>query len=132
MGLYIFQHPETEEIKEIFQNMNDSHEYSEDGIKWNRLFTKPTAAIDTQWNADSKQDFINKTGSKKGTIGDILDKSAELSAERAKKEGKDKVKQDYFKNYSETRGGKMHLDQRKEKVKEITKDIVLKLHKKNN
>ena len=129
MPYYLFEN--NGEIKEIFQHMNDLHEYRENGIKWNRIFIKPNAGIDTNWDPNSKTDFANKTGSKKGTLGEILDKSAELSSIREQKYGKDDVKENYYRNYSKTRDGKIHLNERKEKLAKITKEVTIKYNKKN-
>ena len=32
MAIYLYKNPETEEIKEVFQGMNDEHVFSKDGI----------------------------------------------------------------------------------------------------
>lgn len=131
MPIYLFSNPKDEnEIIEIIMSVHDNHEYFKDGIKWDRVFTKPTAAIDTKWDPNSKKDFAAKTGSKKGTLGDMIDKSRELSEVRKNKEGSDSVQKDYFKKYSDERGGKTHIDERKQKAKEITKDIMVKFKSK--
>ena len=55
------------------------------------------ASIDPWNNAD----FVNKTAGKQGTYGDLMDRSAELSAQRASQNGGvDPVKEKYYKNYS--------------------------------
>lgn len=92
MPIYIYQHPKTEEVIEIIQGMNDTHEYIKDGVKWTRIFTKPQATIDTQINPNSANDFVNNTKNKNYSIGDLWDKSAELSEKRAKG-GQDPIKQ---------------------------------------
>ena len=58
------------------------------------------------WN---NNDFVNKTADMKGTVGDMLDKSAELSAKRAEESGGvDPVKKEFYKNYSKERKGAKH------------------------
>jgi hypothetical protein len=41
-------------------------------------------------------------------MGDLWDRSAELSAKRKDKMGKDPVKEKYFENWSKKRKGKKH------------------------
>lgn len=115
MPLYCYQNEETGEIKDVFQGMNDVHEYfgedgSEDG--WKRVFTVPQASIDSHIDPFKASDFAAKTGGKKGTYGDLLDRSAELSEKRADSNGGvDPIKQKYFENYSkERRGAKHHAE----------------------
>jgi hypothetical protein len=132
MPLYIFSNPNNpEEFVEILQSMNDIHEYIKDNIKWNREFTRPNASFDTNWIPESSQDFVEKTRNKKGTLGEIMDKSAELSEKRKEKEGIDVVKQKYYDDYAKLRDGKRHLNERKEKLKEIVKDTTIKWAAKN-
>jgi predicted nucleic acid-binding Zn ribbon protein len=117
MPIYIFFNTETEEYKEVFQKMNDVHEYfGESGQEknWKRVFTIPQASFDSKIDPFNTKDFVTKTGAKKGTYGDLLDKSAELSRKRAEMAGgQDPVKQKYFENYSKARRGAKHPDQMK-------------------
>ena len=82
MPIYIYKHPSEEIYREVLQSMNDVHEYFEDGTQWNRVFLVPNASIDSSINPYSQNDFVNKTANKKGTMGDLMDLSAELSAKR--------------------------------------------------
>lgn len=117
MPIYIFQRESTKEVKEVFQNMNDKHEYfGEDGSEndWKRVFTVPNASIDTNVDPFDSKQFVERTGSKKGTVGSLLDQSKELSEKRAEKNGGvDPVKEQYFKNYSAQRKGAKHPEQMK-------------------
>jgi hypothetical protein len=107
MPNYIFSHPETGEIIEVFQKMNDEHLYvDKNGVKWNRIFTKPQASIDTSWNPYSESDWLDKTKQKKGNIGNILDKARELSSQREKEKGIDEKKEKYKRDWSKKRRGK--------------------------
>lgn len=119
MPIYIYHNSETDEYREIFQSMNEKHEYfgtEGDEKTWKRVFTIPQARIDGEVDPFSSQQFIDKTYNKKGTYGDLLDRSAELSAKRADiAGGVDPVKQQYFDNYSKTRKGAKHPDQFKKK-----------------
>ena len=114
MPTYIFQHPSTGDVKEISQRISDAHEYIDDsGIQWNRVFTVPHASIPslTRIDAGSEQDFMNKTQDTGGTCGDLFDLSNELSAKRKSQSsnGKDPIKQRFFKDYSTERKGLKHL-----------------------
>ena len=110
MPVYIFENPQTGETIEVVQKMNDSHVYVDDnGLEWKRVFQVPNAAVDTDFSADMTEgEFVRKTGNKSGTMGDLWDASAELSKKREKKYGKDRVKDKFFKKYSEDRKGLKH------------------------
>jgi hypothetical protein len=109
-------------------SVHDIHEFSKDGIKWIRIFTIPTASIDSKWNCDDPNDFVIKSGKKKGSYGDILDKSLELSKEREKKYGRDEIKEQKFKDYAEKRHGHEHPLKKRERLDKLKKEgIKLKL-----
>jgi hypothetical protein len=108
MPIYIFQSPKTGEVKEILQNINDDHSYSEGGVVWQRIFTVPNAAIDTKNDIFDSKGFAAKTMNKKGSVGDLFDAAKEASEKREKITGKDPIKQDYFKKWSAKRKGKKH------------------------
>ena len=111
MPFYIYQNPNTEEYIEILQGMNDEHEYTDsNGVKWNRVFTIPNAAIDLETDPFDNSQFIEKTQNA-GSMGELWDRSAELSHKRAeKRDGIDPLKKKYFKDYSAKRDGAKHLD----------------------
>ncbi len=110
MPFYLFENVETGEYKEVFFHMNDEKIYNgEDGTQvgvWSRRYYSPNAGVDTRINPESARDFVEKTGRKKGTIGDILDASAEMSARRTEIMGKDPLIQKYKDEYSGKRKGK--------------------------
>jgi hypothetical protein len=113
MPLYVFQHPEDENLtKDIFFNMNDDKKFvDEEGTEWKRVFLGSQLSCEASIDPWDNADFVNKTANKKGSYGDLLDKSAELSAQRAEQNGGiDPVKQKYYKNYSEKRKGAVHPD----------------------
>ena len=107
MPLYIYKHPNKEEYEEVFQSMNEEHSYSDkEGIKWQRQFTSPEISSQKITNPWDSNAFVNQTGDNKGTMGDLMDRSAELSDMRAKENGGvDPIKEKKFKEYSKTRGG---------------------------
>jgi hypothetical protein len=124
MPIYLYQHPETEKITEIYQSMVEEHVYIDsDGVKWNRIFTKPQASIDTQIDPNSSRDFVEKTRNKKGTIGEMWDKSAELSEKRARMAGHDPVKEKAQESYTK-RTGKEHPSIKQDRMKKV-KNVTL-------
>jgi hypothetical protein len=117
MPVYIYHNTATDEYSEVFQGMNDLHVYSGingDEDSWKRVFTVPNASIDSHVDPFSSKQFVDKTQNKKGTYGDLLDRSAEMSDKRASLAGgKDPVKEKYFTDYSAKRRGAKHPDQMK-------------------
>ena len=118
MPLYIYLNESTNEYREILQGMNDPHEYfgetDEVNEPWQRVFTIPNASIDTQIDPFNSNQFVDRTGSKKGSYGDMLDYSSEMSQRRADQAGGvDPVKEKYFKEYSKKRKGAKHFEQMK-------------------
>ena len=115
MPIYIFEHPETEEQIELFFGMNDEKCYTDqDGVKWKRVFLGSQLSTEGKVDPWNNADFVNKTGNKKGTLGDMMNLSSELSAQRAAQNGGvDPIKEKYYKDYSKARGGAQHPDQKK-------------------
>ena len=96
--------------------MNDEHVYSEDGVEWSRVFLAPNASIDNSIDPFNKQQYIDATYNKKGTIGDMMDLSSELSAKRAEKSGGlDPVKEKFYDSYAKERKGAEHPNRIKER-----------------
>lgn len=109
MPIYIFKNPKTSETIEVFQNVNDEHIYLDgDGLSYERVYTSPNVSVDSQIDPFSSKDFIEKTRNKKGTIGDLWDKSKELSEKRGGLN--DPVKNKFFSDYEKKHGVK-HTDQ---------------------
>jgi hypothetical protein len=117
--IYIYKHPQQEEYREEVQGMNDKHVYFDsDGLEWKRVFTIPNASIDSQIDPHSSKEFINKTANKKGSMGDIMDYSKDLSLQRAEANGGiDPIKEKYYKDYASKRKGAKHVDQIKSEIK---------------
>lgn len=92
--------------------MDDEKQYIDDeGVEWKRVFLGSQLSCNADIDPWSNSDFVNKTANKKGSIGDLMDKSAELSEKRAQENGGvDPVKSNYYKNYSKKRGGATHDD----------------------
>lgn len=107
MPFYLFENPETGEVKEILQDMSDAHEYSEENIQWNRIFTVPNAFVSgSPVDPHNPADFARETYEKKGTYGDLMDRSAELSAKRAERYGEDPVQKKSEEKWSRERKGR--------------------------
>ena len=119
MPIYIYRHPDEEKYIEVLQTMSQDHIYFDsDGLEWKRVFTVPNASIDSQIDPYSKKDFVDKTANKKGTFGDMMDHSKEMSQMRAESNGGvDPVKEKYYKDYSSKRKGAKHFDEIKSKSK---------------
>ena len=112
MPLYTFSHPETGETKDLFFHMNDEKKFVDpNGTEWRREYHSPelnSTGSSDPW--DSKQ-FVEKTGKNKGNLGELLDRSSDLSKERASQNGGvDPVKEKYYEKYSKNRNGAIHPD----------------------
>ena len=120
MPLYIFKHPSAGEETEVFFGMNEEpKEYiDENGLKWDRVFSSPELNTVGKIDPWSNSDFVNKTAQKKGSVGDLLDTSSELSEIRAQERGGvDPVKQKHYNKYAKERGGRRHTKEKIEKIK---------------
>jgi hypothetical protein len=118
MPLYTYSNPaDSEDVIEIIQSMSETHEYIKDGVKWERIWEKPRFNSQGSSKIDpfDKKKFIDKTGKMKGTYGDILDYSKELSEERKSKMGYDPEQNKFFNDFKKEKGYKHHKD-RPEKV----------------
>jgi hypothetical protein len=120
MPLYIFKHPSADEETEVFFGMNEEpKEYIDgNGLKWDRVFSSPELNTVGKIDPWSNSDFVNKTAQKKGSVGDLLDTSSELSEIRAQERGGvDPVKQKHYNKYAKERGGRRHPKEKIEKLK---------------
>lgn len=120
MPLYVYEHPQTQDSIELLQGMNDPHEYIDDeGVEWNRVFFVPNASFDTQVDPHSQSDFLKATANKKGTVGDMMDYSKELSEKRSDSEGKDPVREKFLRNYEKNTGRKHNSESRVYESKKV-------------
>ena len=114
--LYTYKHPEKEEYIEVIQGMNDEHVYvDEEGVTWDREYTSPNAQIKDTIDPFNKNQFLQKTADSKGTMGDMMDRSQELSEKRKSILGRDPAQEKFFDNYAKKRMGKRHWDDPKGK-----------------
>jgi hypothetical protein len=110
MPEYLYEHPKNGKVISLIQSVHDKHEYvDKNGVKWNRVFTAPELNTEGKLKPDcTVKEFSDYVGKKKGTIGDLFDRSAELSQKREKMMGKDPLKKKYFESWSKKRKGKRH------------------------
>jgi hypothetical protein len=114
MPIYTFSHPENGKIIEIVQAMSEEHVYvDEKGVKWQREFCKPQASIDTQLSLNDPKDFVRKTRHKNYSLGQLWDKSAELSEKRGGNSGQDEMRRSAELKY-EQKTGKKHPHAKKQ------------------
>tara|TARA_R110002020_G_scaffold475906_2_gene714468 strand:+ start:1970 stop:2314 length:345 start_codon:yes stop_codon:yes gene_type:complete len=106
MPEYIYENPDTGEQVSVWQSVHEEHVYEIEGTEYSRVYTVPQASIDTHIDPYSQKEFREKT--KVENVGDMWDRSKELSEIRAAKEGKDPVKEKYFKDYAKKTKGKKH------------------------
>ena len=99
MPYYLYQ-SKNGEIKEILQKMSEEHVYIENGEKWARIFSIPTASIDTKFNAFSDRDFVEKSKKKNMSVGSMWDESKIQSEKRANILGKDPIKEKAENDYT--------------------------------
>lgn len=120
MPNYLYQDTRDQRIYEVFQKMNEKHDaFAPDGFKLKRIFINPQVSIDAfKIDPYKPSDFIRAT-KKSGKYGDVLDRSKELSLKRADKEGKDPIKERYYKNWAKRRRGIKHPDVQQQESKEI-------------
>jgi hypothetical protein len=125
--IYQFKNKKTGQIKDVYMSMSDYKPFcgengDEDG-QWERIYYAPQLnTVGTRIDPYNSKHFVDKTGRMKGTYGDLLDYSAELSEKRASKDGEDPLKRKYFEEYKKKRGGKKHL-------KDVPKKIETKNYK---
>lgn len=87
-----------------------------EGREWRRVFAIPSPTYDsTIIDPNSALAFEKSNDGKRYTLGDVWDKSAEMSARRASKYGSDPVKQAYYDNYAKSRKGARHPNELKER-----------------
>jgi cell fate regulator YaaT (PSP1 superfamily) len=124
MPLYVFENEKTGEQREVVLPMEASKTYKKG---WRRVFMVPNAMMPVKIDPNNKTDFVQKTARYK-TVGDLWSSSEEMSHKRAEKEGKDPIREKWFKDYSKKRNGVMHPIQRKQKAMETAKKAGLRVH----
>ena len=118
--IYKFRNIETDEYMEVEMSMKDYKPYqgiSGDEDCWERVYEAPQISMRNSTSAKidpfDQKAFVDRTGNMKGTVGDMMDYSKELSEKREALHGKeDPVKRQHFKNY-EKKTEKKHLQDKK-------------------
>lgn len=136
MPLYPFIQPDTGETQDIYFTMSEAPKIGTtvefEGQMWKRELTTSQLAVAGLKPIDpfSAKQFVNKTGQmKNGTMGNLWDASKELSEKRAAKEGKDPVKEQYYRDYRTQRRGTPHLGQLAEQQRAAAKAANEKMKK---
>lgn len=121
MPIYLYKNPKSGKVKEVIQRMNEDHVYfDESGLQWERVFTVPQASVDSQINPSDAISYVEKTKNMKGSYGDLMDYSKELSEKRAEKNnGIDPLKKKAYEEYSKKRRGIKHPQEIKENAKKF-------------
>jgi predicted nucleic acid-binding Zn ribbon protein len=111
MPEYYYQNEKTGEVKAVFQSMSEKHEYEDGGVKWQRVWQNPQLNTKgSKVDPFDKKKFVDKTGKMKGTYGDMLDMSKELSEERKSKIGYDPEQKKFFGEFEKKNGYRHHKD----------------------
>ncbi len=126
MPIYIFELDGV--YKEVVQTMKEPHVFiDENGRSWSRVFVSPQAAQNTKCDPFSSKDFVNKSASKKGNIGNLFDAAKEASIKREEKAGVDRIKEQSFLDYSKKRRGMLHPEQKKKLSRERLKKVGIEI-----
>lgn len=120
--VYQFRNKKTGKIVDVVMPMKDYKHYrGESGNEdfWERVYDLPQVNTGNAKVTDpfDNKAFVNKTGQMKGTYGDLLDYSSELSEKRASiAGGEDPLKRKYFDEYKKKTNGKRHIKDRPKKI----------------
>jgi hypothetical protein len=88
-----------------------------EGKEWKRIPSLPQTNQNTKIDPYSEKDFIKYTGSRKGTYGEMMDLSKELSEKRAGRSGEDFVKEKYM-DEQQKKTNRVPFERKKKKAKE--------------
>lgn len=120
--IYQFKNKNTGKIIDVVMSMREYKHYRGENNNedfWERVYDAPQVNAGNTKVIDpfDKRSFVNKTGNMKGTYGDLLDYSAELSERRALKiGGEDPLKRKYFDEYKKKTNGKRHIKDMPKKI----------------
>jgi phage terminase small subunit len=104
MPAYDFQCEETGEIISVYVPLKAPNRQRQiqkrKGKVYKRIYSAPTAAVDSRVKDASKEDFRRMTTGKKLSVGDMWDISKDMHQHRADKNGGvDEVKEQYYRDY---------------------------------
>lgn len=98
--------------------MVEPHIFEKNGIKYERIFCIPNTAVSTQLDPFSSKQFVEKTGTSKGNVGDLFSRSRDLSEQRASLSGGvDAIKEQSLDKWSKDRNGRCESSRKIKKIK---------------
>lgn len=114
MPIFDFQHETTGETISLHLDLKQSATAYRvqviDGKTYKRIYTAPLAGRDTIVRDATLDDYTRITENKNLTVGEMAKISKEMAEKRGEREGADKVKQEFFRNYEQKIGTK-HKDE---------------------
>ena len=122
MPNYEFENENGSEYATLFYHSSSAPKIGEivtdeSGKKWKRIASRLSSNIDTKIDPFSEKDFLKKTA-KKGKMGDLWERSKELSEMRKNKNGgKDPVAEKFY-TKKESRYKHTHPEKKKQEAKE--------------
>jgi hypothetical protein len=122
MPIYLYKHPKTEELIEVLQAANEVHKFSKDGVEFERVYYAPNISIDSRVDPYTSKSFVEKSRNKKGTIGDLLKESKELSEKRGGA-GNDPVLKNFYSSYQKDNGVKHSNEIKSEKLEKANNKL---------
>lgn len=120
--VYQFRNKKTGKIADVVMSMKDYKHYHGENDEedcWERVYDAPQVNLGNTKITDPFDNgaFVRKTGAMKGTYGDLMDYSSELSEKRAELNGKeDPIKRKFFENYEKKTKGKKHFRDKPKKI----------------
>lgn len=122
MPNYEFESEDGSECSTLFYHFSSAPKIGEivtdeSGKKWKRVASRLSSNVDTKIDPFSEKDFLKKTA-KKGKMGDLWERSKELSEMRKNKNGgKDPVAEKFYTEY-ENKYKHAHPEKKKQEAKE--------------
>lgn len=109
MPIYSFRCQKCNTNWETYFSMKDKKEQvcHDCGNMAERVFTIPTMGIDTKTDYGDIDSLVKKTGSMKGTVGNLFDLAAEASEKRGG--DNDPIKKKALEDYAKQRKGKKYI-----------------------
>lgn len=114
MPIFEFSHEESGETISLHLDLKQPSEayrlQTIDGKTYKRVYTAPLAGRDTIVRDATLDDYTRITENKNLTVGEMAKISKEMAEKRGEREGTDKVKNEFYRNY-EQKIGKKHKDE---------------------
>jgi hypothetical protein len=131
MPVYDYADPATGKIISVLVTLTEPdsarHTQVQDGVTYNRIYSAPLAAMDTQKGSMTQQDFNRVTQNKNLKVGDFWEISKEMSQDRADKNGGyDPVKEKFCEKHQKEYG-KPHKDVIDRNVRQKTAKVMAEM-----